>query len=175
MMLPLLLLSVPSDVVFEEQTLPRDVRRVLPVLVVVQLLPRFAPRLRLRVVRRLLCESSDQTNQTAAGTIFNPSPRSCYPEQRLPHFLFLSHLSVAALSLSCEVSLLLCFALLFAPPSGLFFFLLSFSALLLLSLRSLHRPVCSGGAGLAGCCWSFLVAVLLCFLFLLHSLRRTQF
>lgn len=79
MMLPLLLLSVPSDVVFEEQTLPRDVRRVLPVLVVVQLLPRFAPRLRLRVVRRLLYESSDQTNQMAAGTIFNPSPRSCYP------------------------------------------------------------------------------------------------
>lgn len=78
-LLPLLLLSVPSDVVFEEQTLPRDVRRVLPVLVVVQLLPRFAPRLRLRVVRRLLYESSDQTNQMAAGTVFNPSPRSCYP------------------------------------------------------------------------------------------------
>ncbi len=51
---PLLLLSVSSDIVLEEQTLPRDVGRVLSVLVIVELLTRFSSRLGFRVVRRLL-------------------------------------------------------------------------------------------------------------------------
>lgn len=52
---PLLLLSVPPDVMLEEQTLPGDVGRVLPVLVVVQLLAWLPSALRFRIHRRLLC------------------------------------------------------------------------------------------------------------------------
>lgn len=51
---PLLLLGVSSDVVLEEQTLPRNVGRVLPVLVIVELLPGFSSHLRLRIICRLL-------------------------------------------------------------------------------------------------------------------------
>jgi len=45
---------VAADVVLEEQTLPGDVGGVLSVLVIVQLLTGFPPRLRLRVVCGLL-------------------------------------------------------------------------------------------------------------------------
>lgn len=45
---------MPPDVVLEEQTLPRDVGRVLSVLVIVQLLTGFSSGLRFRIVSRLL-------------------------------------------------------------------------------------------------------------------------
>lgn len=54
---PLLLLGVPPDIVFEEQALPRDVGRVLSVLVIVQLLSSFSSGLRLWVVGGFLSET----------------------------------------------------------------------------------------------------------------------
>lgn len=52
--LPLLLLGVAPDVVLEEQALPGDVGRVLPVLVVVQLLASFPRGLCFGVIGGLL-------------------------------------------------------------------------------------------------------------------------
>lgn len=47
---PLLLLGVAPDIMFEEQTLSRDVGRVLSVLVIVQLLSSFSSSLCLWVI-----------------------------------------------------------------------------------------------------------------------------
>lgn len=57
-----------SHVVLKEQTLPRDVRRVLPVLVVIQLLTGFPRSFCLRVVCGLLCESKP-TNRSLCPCI----------------------------------------------------------------------------------------------------------
>lgn len=84
MFLPLLLLSVSSDVMLEEQTLPRDVGRVLSVFVIVQLLTRFPSGLRFRVISGLLrvCvlirRENIQMTPTAQLCAVNMSTDNCF-------------------------------------------------------------------------------------------------
>lgn len=52
--IPLLLLGVPPDIMFKEQTLSRDVRRVFSILIVIELLSSFSCGLRFWVVGGLL-------------------------------------------------------------------------------------------------------------------------
>lgn len=54
MLVPLLLLSMSSDIVLKEKTLSGDVGWVLPVLVIVELLARFSSCLCLRIICGLL-------------------------------------------------------------------------------------------------------------------------
>lgn len=65
---PLLLLGVAPDIVFEEQALPRDVGRVLSVLVIVQLLSSFSSGLRLWVVGGFLSETG------SSGSLWRSEP-----------------------------------------------------------------------------------------------------
>lgn len=102
------------------------------------------------------------TGSRISKIFWNPSVSESY-----------SHLSISALPLSCQVSLLLRFALLLTGPSCLFLLLLFLFFLLILLLPIiLCGSIRSSRFGFAGCCWSLFLAET--FLFLLSSLTEKQ-